>query len=210
MNDGVMVFSGLGGASLAVALALVLAGLAGVTADTPAFWYFSRASGLVAYGLLWGSVVAGLLLSGRQLRQVIPPALAMEAHRVLSGMALGFSAFHALVLVGDRYIGFTLVTLLIPLSGSFEPLWVAGGQLSLCLLAALFASSVWRLRLGNATWRALHYAAFAAYWLALAHALVLGSEATHPAVGLFYIVTGGTVLWLTNVRILCRDVKRGG
>ena len=210
MKSDALTYSGLAGASLALALALVLAGLAGVAPETPAFWYFSRSAGLVAYGLLWGSVVAGLLLSGRQLRSAVPPALALEVHRTLSGLALGFSAFHALVLLGDRYIGFTLAAVLVPLCGSFQPLWVAGGQLSLVMLAALLASSVWRRQLGNSTWRAIHFGAFAAFWLALAHALVLGSDATHPAVAFYYLTTGATVLWLTTVRILCRESKRGG
>lgn len=209
MKDDTLIYSGLTGASLALAAAILLAALTGVAADSPAFWYFSRASGLVAYGLLWGSVVAGLLLSGRQLPKAIPPALVLEWHRTLSGMALGFAVFHALVLVGDRYIGFTLGDLLIPLSGNFEPLWVAGGQLALGLLAALLASSVWRRQLGNQAWRALHYTAFATYWLALAHALVLGSETTHPAVALYYLVTGASVLWLTTVRIFLREPQRG-
>jgi DMSO/TMAO reductase YedYZ heme-binding membrane subunit len=210
MKNDALAYSGVSGISLALALAILLAGLTGAAGDTPAFWYFSRASGLVAYGLLWGSVVAGLLLSGRQLRSALPPAVLLECHRTLSGLALGFAVFHGLVLVGDRSIGFSLRALLIPLSGHFEPLWVAVGQLALVLLAALLATSAWRRQLGNQTWRAFHYAAFATYWLALAHALVLGSETNNPTVALYYLVTGACVLWLTMVRIFLREPKRGG
>jgi predicted ferric reductase len=202
-------YAATGGSLLAFGLAVVSLGALGLGPDTPAFWYLSRSAGLVAYALLWLNVVAGLLLSGRLLRQVLAPALIAQIHQTLSVSALGFALFHGLVLLGDRYAGLSLMNLLVPFSGTFHPLTMAGGQLSAALLAILLISSGLRKTLGNRAWRALHYTAFGAYWLALAHAVALGSDSMRPAVGLFYGVTGICVLWLTTARILLREGAHG-
>ena len=198
-----------GGVLLAFGLAVVGIGALGLASDTTAFWFLSRSAGLVAYTLLWLNVISGLLLSGRLLRQTLAPALIAQIHQTLSASALAFALFHGLVLLGDRYAGLSLSDLLVPFSGSFHPVWMAGGQISALLLAALLVSSELRKLLGNRAWRALHYTAFGAYWLALAHALALGSDTSRPAVSLFYALTGVSVLWLTTVRILLREGSHG-
>ena len=198
-----------GGILLALGLTGVGFGALGLTPETTAFWYLSRSAGLVAYTLLWLNVISGLLLSGRLLRQTLAPALIAQIHQTLSASALAFAVFHGLVLVGDRYAGLSLSDLLVPFSGSFHPVWMAGGQISALLLAALLVSSQLRKVLGNKAWRALHYTAFGAYWLALAHALALGSDTSQPAVWLFYAVSGISVLWLTTARILLREGSHG-
>lgn len=198
-----------GGALLAIALAVIGVGALRLTPDTTAFWYLSRSAGLVAYTLLWLNVISGLLLSGRLLRQRLAPALIAQIHQTLSAGSLAFAIFHGLVLLGDRYAGLRLSDLLVPFSGSFHPVWMAGGQISAGLMGALLVSSELRKVLGNKAWRALHYAAFGAYWLALAHALALGSDSARPGLWLFYSVTGVSVLWLTTARILLREGSGG-
>lgn len=203
MNDS-LTYGALSGASLAAGLALLLLAGSGAAGDTPVFWYFSRASGVVSYLLLWVGMVAGLLLSGRMAQRALSPAVVLDVHRTLTGWAIGFAIFHGLVLVGDRSVGLTLAGLLVPFGGSYEPAWIAAGQLSACMLAALLASSVWRRQLGNRTWRALHFMGFGAYWLSLGHALALGSDTGRPAMVFLYALTGGVVVWLTSARIFAR------
>src|SRR5512145_1040654 len=60
---GSLLVSALVGVALASAGFAVGIGATGLAEGTTSFWYLSRASGFVAYLLLWGSVVWGLLLS---------------------------------------------------------------------------------------------------------------------------------------------------
>lgn len=193
------------GILVAFGFAAVAIGGLDIAPETTAFWYLSRSAGMVAYTLLWLNVLTGLLLSGRMLRKKLKPALVAQIHQTLSASALAFAVFHGLVLVGDRYAGLHLSDLIVPFSGSFHPVCVAGGQISAWLVATVLVSSGLRKVLGNKAWRAVHYSAFAAYWLALAHALALGSDTSRPVVWIFYAVTGSSVLWLTSARILTRE-----
>ncbi len=54
-----VVLGALVGLSLAVAGFIAGVGASGLAGETTSFWYLSRAAGLVAYALLWGSVVCG-------------------------------------------------------------------------------------------------------------------------------------------------------
>lgn len=201
------VYGSLSGVAAAAALLIVSLGLTGLV-DTKAFWFFSRASGLVAYLLLWMSVMAGLLISSRA-SAVVSPKSALAVHQMTSGTALAFAVFHGLVLVGDGFLSLSLMELLLPFFGTFKPLWMAAGQIALLLSAAVLASTSMRRSLGNKTWRALHYGAFLAYWLALAHALALGTDTGRPIIYGFYALTGAAVLWLTTIRIFVRESPRG-
>jgi predicted ferric reductase len=187
--------------------AAVLLGWLGWVPETRAFWWLSRSGGVVAYSLLWLNILSGLLTSGRWLRESLAPALVVQLHQTLSGLALGFAAFHSLILLGDRYLSFGLVDLLLPFHASFHPVWLVAGQLATALLAAVIATSHWRKQLGNAAWRAIHLTAYAAYWLALAHALAIGTD--QGGLDMFYALTGSSVLFLTTARILSR-AKGGG
>lgn len=79
-----IVLGALVGIGLAAAGFAIGVGMTGLAGETTSFWYLSRSSGFVAYLLLWGSVVWGLLLSSKighgRLR---PPAL-LDAHQVSS------------------------------------------------------------------------------------------------------------------------------
>jgi hypothetical protein len=58
-----LVVSAVVGITLATGGFVIGIGATGFAAGTTSFWYLSRATGLVAYLLLWGSVTWGLLLS---------------------------------------------------------------------------------------------------------------------------------------------------
>ena len=94
------------GLSLAVAGFVVAVSATGLAGQTTSFWYLSRSAGLVAYLLLWGSVVWGLLLSSKIGQGRLRTPVLLDAHQFLSNVAIGFAAFHGLVLMGDRYLSF--------------------------------------------------------------------------------------------------------
>jgi predicted ferric reductase len=65
-----------------------------------AYWYLSRASAFVALGLLWLSMLLGLLITDKISRLWPGAQAAFSMHEYVSLLGLGFAAFHALVLWG--------------------------------------------------------------------------------------------------------------
>jgi len=197
------------GITLATGGFVIGIGATGLAAGTTSFWYLSRATGFVAYLLLWGSVTWGLLLStgvGRAWRR--PPQL-LDAHQFLSAAGAGFACFHSLVLMGDRYVSFPLRAVILPFGGSYEPLLVALGQIAAWLCLLLIASFHLRRHIGGRAWRRLHYASFMAFWLAVAHGLLLGSERTTVWANIIYLTTASVVTFLTFYRVLVTEGVRG-
>lgn len=183
-------------------------GPTGIAEGSTSFWYLSRASGFVAYLLLWGSVVWGLLLStGTGRRWVRPPQL-LDAHQFLSTTAVGFASFHGLVLMGDRYMSFPLGAIVVPFASSHQPLLVAFGQVALWLSVLLIASFHMRRHIGGRAWRRLHYASFLAFWMAFVHGVLLGSESATLWAGILYLGTAAPVIFLFFHRILSTEASR--
>src|SRR5205823_8887073 len=66
---------------------------------------------------------------------------------------------------------------LVPFASSYRPVWLGLGAVALDLLLALTVTSLLRTRIGYRPWRALHWLAYAAWPVALVHALGTGSDA---------------------------------
>ncbi len=178
-------------------------------AQPKAFWYLSRASGFVAYGLIWLSVVLGLLITNKLARIWPGGPLAADVHQFASLLGLGFALFHGMILLGDHYINYTLPQLLIPFAGTaYRPLWVGFGQLGFYLALPIAFSFYARKSIGYRTWRLIHYASFAFFLLAIVHAVYSGTDTGSFLVNAFYSVTGGSVLFLTIYRVLMAGVSR--
>jgi hypothetical protein len=76
--------------------------------DAPkGYWYLSRASAWMAFALLWLSMALGLLITNRLARVWPGGPNAFDLHQHVSLLALAFSLFHALILLGDRYVGYS-------------------------------------------------------------------------------------------------------
>jgi len=199
---GSLVVSAVVGITLAMGGFVIGIGAAGLAAGTTSFWYLSRATGFVAYLLLWGSVTWGLLLStGTGRRWMRPPHL-LDAHQFLSAAGVGFACFHSLVLIGDRYVSFPLGAIVVPFAASYEPLLVACGQIALWLSVLLIGSFHMRRHIGGRAWRRLHYASFVAFWMAFIHGLMLGSESPTLWASFLYLGTAAPVIFLSVQRAL--------
>ncbi|MEZ4767446.1 MAG: hypothetical protein R2844_03365 [Caldilineales bacterium] len=201
------IYGALIGMGLALAGLAIGFGVTGLTGDTRSYWYLSRAAGVVAYLLLWGSVAWGLLLSSRIGKGRLRPPVLLDAHQFLSSLAIGFALFHGLILMGDHYLSFPLSAVLVPFASSYKPALVAGGQIGLWLSVLVAASFYVRRRIGQKRWRTLHYTSFVAFWAVLIHSVFIGSESGQPLLAATYVATAGAVLFLTFYRIFARDGK---
>lgn len=177
--------------------------------DPKAFWYLSRSSAMVGDALLWVSVVLGLLITNRMARVWPGGPLAVDLHQFTSLLGFAFAFLHGIVLLGDRYIGFTPLQLLIPFASSnYAPVWVGLGQIAFYLLIPVTFSFYLRRRIGASVWRALHYATFIVYSFVTVHGMLAGTDTQSPLALMFYGVTGLSVAFLTVYRMLNLEPAR--
>lgn len=171
--------------------------------EPKAYWYLSRASATVAYALLWLSMALGLMITNKLARAWPGGPTAFDLHQFASLLGLAFALFHALILMGDKYINYDLAQVLVPFNSTgYKPVWVGLGQIGFYLLALVGLSFYVRKRMGNRRWRLIHYLSFLTFVLALLHGIFAGTDTTVQALRIFYWATGASLVFLLVYRIL--------
>lgn len=171
--------------------------------EPKAYWHLARASALVAYLLLWASMVFGLIITNKMARVWPGGPTAFDLHQHVSLLGLAFALFHGLILVGDRFIGYSVGQVLIPFAGvGYRPVWVGIGQLAFYLLAIVGLTFYVRKSIGHRTWRLTHYLSFLVFLMAMTHGVMSGSDTGATWARALYWTTGGTTLFLTVYRSL--------
>lgn len=141
-------------------------------------WYFARATGVVALVLLTAIIVLGVLGPLRVSGELWPRFAIRTLHRDLSLLALLVIAIHVVAIVMDSYVKVPLSAGIVPFGSSYSPLWTGLGALAFDLMIALVVTSLLRNRLGFRTWRLVHWSAYAAWPLAVAHGIAIGTDST--------------------------------
>jgi predicted ferric reductase len=168
----------------------------------PTFWLLARASGLTAYVLLTGSVLAGLAVKSRPFGRAVRTASVTDVHRFLALLGLGMLALHGVALTLDRTVHLSPVALLVPGASPYRPVPVALGVLAAELAALIVISFRLRRRIGPQNWRRLHWATYLVFLASTAHGLTSGSDSSRPwALGL-YLGAVGAVAFATAWRAL--------
>jgi sulfoxide reductase heme-binding subunit YedZ len=139
--------------------------------SSTAFWYASRATGVVAIVLLTAVVVLGVGVSRQQRLPGLPRFAGLHLHRYLSLLAVGFVAVHVLTAVADSYVSIRLAAVIIPFTSAYKPIWLGLGAVALDLIAALIVTSLLRHRIGRRAWRSVHWLAYLSWPVALAHSI---------------------------------------
>ncbi len=152
-------------------------------------WYLTRATGAVALVLLTLAVVLGVADVSRFSSPRWPRFVVDSLHRNASLLALVFLIAHILTSVLDGFAPIGLKDAVIPFVGSYRPFWLGLGAVSFDLIVAVIVTSMLRARIGYATWRAVHWLAYASWPIALVHGLGTGSDAN--------------ATWMLAVSILC-------
>ena len=150
------------------------------TSMSEAVWYMIRATGVVALVLLTVTTVLGLLSASRARTRRWPAFAQVELHKRATLLALVFLGIHVAGAVLDTYVHVGLVSVIVPFTSSYRPLWTGFGAVAVDLLAAVAISSALRQRIAPSTWRGLHWLAYACWPVAMAHALGSGTDAARP------------------------------
>ena len=165
-------------------------------------WYGTRVFAFLAYLAVAGSVVYGLLLSTKLLDAIAHRPVTFALHKDLSLAGLGLAGVHVLLLTLDRTVPFPVAAIVVPFAAPYRPLWVGAGQVAFILVAVVAASFYLRGRLGQRTWRLMHYLAFAAFAGVTAHGIRAGSDSGTPWAWAIYAAATSIVVFLLTYRVV--------
>ncbi len=192
-----------GAAAAAIMLPAWLPGLThSLLGDQPkVYWYLARSSGFAAFLALWMSIAFGLIITNKMARLWNSGPLAVDLHQFTTWIAFALSLFHALILLGDRYIQSTPAQVLMPFGYiKYKPEWVAIGQIAFYLTFVVAVSFYCRKRIGYQTWRRVHYLSFVIYLMITLHGLFAGTDTA--ILSPVYLAFGVSTYFLTIYRIV--------
>jgi hypothetical protein len=199
-----------------VVLMVVVGGVVGVTGPRAARaltdlaqvapgrlpWVATRLVAFLSYFAIAGSVVYGLLLSTKILDAIAHRPVSFALHQDLAAIGLGLAGVHAVLLGLDAAVPFSLTDMLVPFVAPYRPLWVGIGQLTLYLVAVVLASFYLRRRIGQRSWRLLHYLTFLSFAGATAHGILSGSDSGTAWAWWSYVGATALVVFLTGYRVV--------
>jgi sulfoxide reductase heme-binding subunit YedZ len=159
-------------------------------------WLLMRGTGLVALVLLTATVLLGVAstVPHAATRRAWPRWFTQAVHRDVSLLAVALVAAHVTTAVLDPHVHIGVRDVVLPFGVTYRPFWVGLGTLSVDLLLAVVLSSTVRLRLGGRAWRYVHWLAYAAWPVAVAHGVGTGTDARMPAVVAVTATCIGSVL----------------
>jgi sulfoxide reductase heme-binding subunit YedZ len=143
-----------------------------------ALWALGRGTGVVALVAFTLTLVLGIV--GRSGRDVLGVGRfgANELHRTAALTGTSLIAVHVVSLLLDPFAQLRLVDTVLPFVGSYRPLWQGLGTLAVDLLVVITVVSLIRDRVGPRVFRAVHWATYALWPIALGHALGNGTDRT--------------------------------
>jgi len=180
--------------------------------SSTAFWYASRATGIVALLLLTAVLVLGILVNRQGRLPGLPRFAVTDIHRNLSLLSVAFIAVHVLTAVLDTFVSIPLAAGLVPFASGYERLWLGLGAISVDLMLAMIVTSLLRGRMDRLLWRVTHLLAYASWPVAFAHSIGSSKDLQQGwmlimAVGCALIVAAAVVWRLAHA---ARQVPRAG
>ncbi|MCB9437648.1 MAG: ferric reductase-like transmembrane domain-containing protein [Anaerolineales bacterium] len=160
--------------------------------DEKIVWHLVRSSGITAYILMTASVIWGLAISSKVVKDWSPGVLSMTLHSAISWLAVLFAGFHAFLLLFDDYFTYRIFDLLIPFIGPYRPLAVGLGTLTFWIMVVVSLSFKFKKRLGHKLWKKIHYASYAGFWMVTAHGLTAGTDG--KLLGFRILLSGSALL----------------
>ena len=156
----------------------MLAIVSGINSSTY-LWYASRATGAVALLLLTAVMVLGIVVTRQGRLPGLPRFATTGLHRNLSLLALVFVVIHVVTAVTDGFVNIPLTAAIVPLTSSYERIWLTLGAVSLDLMLAAAVTSLLRGRLPRRVWLAVHLTAYLSWPVAWVHSATAGGDLRH-------------------------------
>ncbi len=186
---------------------LVSNGVVHPPAGTNLAWYLVRSSGVVAYLLLLASMVWGLLITSKFVRDWSPGIVSLTMHSTVSLLALVISLFHAGLLLFDNFLHYTVLNMVVPFTGPYRPFWVGVGVISFWLIVIISLSFPFRKYLGHKRWLWLHYTSYVAFILVSGHGAFAGTDGANTGFRFFLFVAIFVLISLYSNRAEERQIQ---
>jgi sulfoxide reductase heme-binding subunit YedZ len=165
-------------------------------------WVATRVTAFLSYFAITGSVVYGLLLSTKVLDAIAHRPVSFALHQDLAAIGFGLAGVHVVLLGLDATVPFSFAEMLVPFVAPYQPFWVGVGQLTFYVVGIVIASFYVRRRIGQRTWRLLHYLTFLSFVGATAHGIMSGSDSGTAWAWWSYVGATALVVFLTGYRIV--------
>jgi predicted ferric reductase len=141
-----------------------------------ALWALGRGTGITGLAFLTLSLALGIATrSGRPLL-ILPRFAVADIHRFAALAGTLLVALHMALLFFDPYAQLRLIDFAVPFLGDYRPLWLGLGTIAFDVLAVVIGTGLLRHRLGARVFRAVHWATYGLWPIALAHALGNGTD----------------------------------
>jgi methionine sulfoxide reductase heme-binding subunit len=174
-----------------------------VSLGGPTLWYATRAAGIVTLLLLTASTALGVLTASRTASPRWPRFLVLGLHRNIALLAMAFLVLHITTTVVDTYTSIGIQDAIVPFLSGYHRLWLGLGAIASDVLVVLTVTSLLRPRIRPGVWRAVHWAGYLCWPVALAHGLGIGTDSGTSwvfdlAVGCGAIVAAATIVRLST------------
>jgi DMSO/TMAO reductase YedYZ heme-binding membrane subunit len=176
--------------------------------DPKTWWYVSRATGFVGWGLLAASLLWGLFITNKTLGRSTTPAWVLDLHRHLGGLAVAFVVVHLAVLPLDTFTDWGWRDLFVPMASHWHPVPIAFGIVAFYVLLAVEVSSLLGRRVPRAWWRRIHFLSFPLYVVASVHLFTAGTDAGNVIARWTVVIVSTLVVFLTVIRVLAAAKPR--
>jgi predicted ferric reductase len=171
-------------------------------------WFITRASGIIAYLLLWLSTVWGLAVSSKMFDKLVPRAFTYDAHEYLSLLAFAFTFVHVAILLADHFMPFNVAQLFVPFISDYRPFWVGVGIIATYLSLLVTVTFYLRRMIGQRAFRVIHYLSFAGFLGVLVHSWFSGTDTGLVATRIMYLVTGLSVIFMTVYWLMIQRMNK--
>jgi predicted ferric reductase len=164
-------------------------------------WMAIRGSGIVAFALLAGSTIWGLLISTKVLGRAVKAKGVTWFHESLALGSLVATTVHMFFLYNDDFLPFDYRELLIPGGTDWRPLAIAFGIVSFYAMFIVSISFYFKKWIGQDAWRLIHFASFGTFVSAALHGIFSGTDTGNPAVAAMYVGTIAVTGLLLVIRV---------
>ncbi|MGG7305584.1 ferric reductase-like transmembrane domain-containing protein [Curtobacterium sp. AB451] len=170
-----------------------------------ALWVVGRGAGVAAVLLLTLTVLLGIVTRGGRPLPGLPRFAVQLVHRDVSLASTVLVVVHVATLLLDTEAELRLIDTVVPFTGSYRWFWLGLGTLAVDLLVVLVVTALLRRVIGPRVFRAVHWAAYAMWPVAMAHAIGTGTDGTSVW---FLVIAGvcaaavvGAVAWRCTTRV---------
>jgi len=179
--------------------------------ESPWAWYFGRASGFIAFILLWLSIFFGLSIRNPWLRKIIKPLVRLDIHIFFSIFAFLWVIAHSMVFMFDHFLHFSFWDTYIPFVSDSPYVYtndLALGIFGLYAMIIITISALLRRYIPYKIFRSVHFLNVLVYILAFFHAVAIGSDMTPAVVTLFYVFSSILAfLWIQTLIVMLRTFR---